>query len=357
MRPCLLLLFPGMLAAHMVSMSTGELRVEGNRARYELKLPTYEAAHVQSPETALLQHIRFSGARMLRSHCGDQQGTYTCVAEYEFPAPVDTLDVECTFASITVPNHVHMLRAYKGDKVDQAVFDLSYTSAEIRFRPPTFWETALREIGAGFGRAVGGLAPLLFLVSLVLAARTRRELALLVLAFVSGELVACLAMPHLPIVFSPRFIEAAAALTIAYLAFEIVLLPGSGQRWLVVGALGLFHGAYFSLFLTSSSYRTGPFLLGVIIAELIAIAILAIPARRIQRVGSGRRERAADGRLDLVFRSATKLTHYDFLSRRYASSPRRQSSRTGAKISMPTQSSSAVALCGTWAGMRSTSPA
>ncbi len=283
MKAGLLLLVPGMLSAHMVSMSTGELHVDGNRGHYELKLPSYEAAHVQRPETALLRHIRFSNARMLQSRCRDEQGTYTCVADYEFPAPVDSVEVECTFASVTVPNHVHMLRAYKGDKVDQAVFDLSYTTAEIRFRPPTFWEIALREIGAGFGRAVGGLAPLLFLASLVLAARSRRELGLLVLAFVAGESVACLLIPQLRVTFSPRFIEAAAALTIAYLAFEIVLLPKSGQRWLVVGALGLFHGAYFSLFLTSSSYRVAPFLLGVIIAELIVIAVLAFPARRIQR--------------------------------------------------------------------------
>ena len=159
--------------------------------------------------------------------CQQEQDTYVCTADYQFPAPVETLQAECTLASVTVPNHVHLLRAYRGDKTDQAVFDLSYTQAEIRFRPPTAFETATREISAGFMRAAGGLAPLLFLVSLVLAARSRRELMALTASFLAAEALACAMAPRLQLPLSPRFIEAAAALTIAYLAFEIILLPQS----------------------------------------------------------------------------------------------------------------------------------
>ncbi len=121
------------------------------------------------------------------------------------------------------------MRAYRGDKTDQAVFDLSYTQAELRFRPPTAFETATREIFGGFMRAAGGLAPLLFLVSLVLAARTRRELLALTASFIAAETLACAIAPRITVSLSPRFIEAAAALTIAYLAFEIILLPQSGM--------------------------------------------------------------------------------------------------------------------------------
>ncbi len=280
-----LLLLPAALLAHMVSMSTGELRVDGKHAHYELRMPSYEAAHVQNPQQSLLDHILFTsaGARGRESarHCSDQQGTYVCLADYEFPSAIDKLSIDCTFASITVPNHVHLLRAYKGDKIDQAVFDLSFTTAEIRFRPPSLWEVAVHESGAGFLRAVGGLAPLLFLLSLVLAARSRPELAMLTLAFLCGETIACGLAPRLALQLSPRFIEAAAALTIAYLAFEIVLLPASGQRWLVVGVLGLIHGTYFSLFLTSSGYQFWLFLTGVILAELLAITAFAFGVQRL----------------------------------------------------------------------------
>lgn len=279
-------LFYGLpLCAHMVSMSTGELRVDGNRAQYELRMPSYEVAHVKSPEQTLLEHIRFrssgSEGKLVQKSCQEQQDTYVCAATYDFPAPVDVLDVECTLASITVPNHVHLLRAYKGAKSDQAVFDLSFTTAEIRFRPPTALEITVREGSAGFMRAAGGLAPLLFLASLVLAARSRRELMLMTAAFIGAQAAACMIAPRLVPQLSPRFIEAAAALTVAYLAFEIILLPNSGKRWAIVGVLGLFHGIYFSIFLASSGFHLGPFLGGVIVAELLLIAVFEFVIRRL----------------------------------------------------------------------------
>ena len=281
------LAMPMPILAHMVSMSTGELRVERNRAEYELRIPSYEVAHVHEPDHTLLEHIHFKSGgvegKLLQKSCRNQQGTYLCAASYDFPAPVDVLEVECTFASVTVPNHVHVLHAYKGDKSDQAVFDLSFTNAEVRFRPPTALEIAVREGGAGFMRAVGGLAPLLFLASLVLAARNGRELLLSTAAFIASEALACVLAPSLP-QLSPRFIEAAAALTIAYLAFEIILLPESRYRWLIVGVLGLFHGMYFSIFLAGSGYRLSLFLAGVICGELLLIAAFAVGLRGLLRV-------------------------------------------------------------------------
>ncbi len=281
------------LAAHMVSMSTSELNVEGSRAHYELRIPMYEVAHVKEPEHTLLEHIRFKSqgvwGKPEKQSCADQQGTYVCVADYEFPAPVKELEAECTFASVTVPNHVHLLRAYLGNKTDQAVFDLSFTDADIRFRPPTAFEIAFKEITAGFMRAVGGLAPLLFLVGLVLAARSVPELIALTAAFLVAEGLACMLAPRITIPLSPRFIEAAAALTIAYLAFEIVLLPQSSYRWLVVGVLGLFHGAYFSIFLLESGYKPATFLAGVSMAEVLLVAILALILSRLTRFAWMRR--------------------------------------------------------------------
>ncbi len=288
-----LLLCASPLAAHMVSMSTGDLKVDGDRAHFELRIPMYEVAHVREPQHTLLDHIRFeSGGAWGKPSgqlCRAEQDTYICTANYQFPAPVETLQVECTLASVTVPNHVHLLRAYRGDKTDQAVFDLSYTQAEIRFRPPTAFETAVREISAGFMRAAGGLAPLLFLVALVMAARSHRELVILAAAFIAAEALACTVAPRITLALSPRFIEAAAALTIAYLAFEIVLLPQSGMRWLVVAVLGLFHGAYFAAFLNESGYHVAPFFSGVAICELLLIALFAFILDRLVRLSFLRR--------------------------------------------------------------------
>jgi hypothetical protein len=285
MKLWMFIVLPAGALAHMVSLSTGELKVVGNRAEYELQMPAYEIGHVKDPGRALLDNIHFRTGgvegKLIAKSCVSANGTYTCTASYEFPETVDRLEVSCTFASITVPNHIHMLRAYRGDKTDQAVFDLSNTTAEIRFRPPAPWEIFVKETGAGFLRAAGGLAPLLFLVSLTLAARSSRELLTLTGAFLAGEIAACVLAPRVPFALSPRFIEAAAALTIAYLAFEILLLPQSGQRWLVVGALGLFHGAYFSLFLVTTGYHLSNFLIGVAAAEVAVLSLLYLARRAV----------------------------------------------------------------------------
>ena len=41
---------------------------------------------------------------------------------------------------------------------------------------------------------------------------------------------------------SPRFVEAAAAIGVGYLAFEVLLLPQAGHRWLAVAGVGLLLG-------------------------------------------------------------------------------------------------------------------
>jgi hypothetical protein len=282
-------------AAHVVSMSNGDITIEGARAHYVLHMPLYEVSHVQSPERSLLQHIRFSSggqeARLLRSECAADAAhdSYVCSADYEFSAPVEQLDVECTFPSITVPNHVHLLRAQMGAKQDQGIFDLTFTRTTLRFRPPTAAEIAMMQSGAGFVRALGGVAQILFLIALVLAARGRRELLALAAMFLAGQMAAVFIVPHTAWQPAPRFVEAAAALTVAYLAVEVLLLPQAGARWLIAGVLGAFHGLYFYLFVQTTGYRPELVLAGAALAELAALTILALLLLRtgvlIHRVG------------------------------------------------------------------------
>jgi hypothetical protein len=276
----LLAVFPA--AAHVVSMSTGDIAIAGAQAHYELRMPLYEVSHVQSPEHALLQHIRFFSAgreaRLVSSQCAPDaaRDSYICTADYEFAAPVEQLDVECTFPGITVPNHVHLLRAHLGAKEDQGIFDLTFTRTTLRFRPPTPAEIAVTQSGAGFVRALGGVAQVLFLVALVLAARGRKELLALAAMFLAGQIAAVLIVPHTAWQPAPRFVEASAALTVAYLAVEALLLPHAGSRWLVAGVLGAFHGLYFYLFVQNTGYRPELVLAGAALAELTALAILAL---------------------------------------------------------------------------------
>ena len=276
-------------AAHVVSMSSGDLTIDGARARYDLRMPLYEIVHVAHPETELLEHIRFfsngRAPRLISQSCTPDpaRDTYFCVAQYEFTEPVEHLDVECSFPSITVPNHVHLLRATLGQKNDQAIFDRTFPRATLRFRPPTAFETAVIEAGAGFVRALGGAVQILFLAALALAARSRRELAALAGMFLLGQAAAVFGVPRTGFQPAARFVEAAAALTVAYLAVEILLLPKAGARWLIAGILGAFHGLYFHLFLQNTGYRPGLVMAGAALAEIPAIALLAFMFSQIRK--------------------------------------------------------------------------
>lgn len=284
------------VAAHVMSLSSGDLTVQGQRGHYELRMPQYEVAHIKDPERSIFENIHFSSggrdARLLSKSCisdDNANGTYSCSADYEFASPPDRIDVVCTFHSITVPNHVHLLRAEMSDKHDQAIFDFSFSRATLRFRPPTPLETAVTQIGAGFVRAWGGLAQILFLAALVLAGRTWKELCALAGMFLAGQVVSALLLPHTGWQPAPRFVEAAAALSVAYLAIEILLLPQAGARWVIAGALGAFHGLYFHLFLQSTGYHTGYVLTGAALAEVLAIAAIAFAFSRISRIAQALR--------------------------------------------------------------------
>jgi hypothetical protein len=272
-------------AAHVMSMSSGDLTVKGAHAHYELRMPLYEITHVKNPEQVLLEHVRFEGALLSHSECRTDtaRNTYLCSADYEFRAPVDRVDVECTLAAVTVPNHVHLLRAEMGGKRDEAIFDLGFTRSTLRFRPPTRLETAVTQAGAGAVRALGGAVQLLFLAALVIAARSRRELLAIAAAFLLGQCASTLVLPHLAWQPPLRFVEAATALAIAYLAVEILLLPEAGARWLVTGVLGLFHGMYFHLFLQTTGYSAVLVLAGAALVEIASIALLALILARLGR--------------------------------------------------------------------------
>lgn len=272
----------------MMSMSTGDAVVSGNHVEYVLRMPSYEMPRISDPARALFDHIRFSSgghpAKVLNDACHEDaaHGDYVCAAYYEFPAPVDRLDVDCTLYEVTVPNHVHLLRAEKGGKRDQAIFDYSFSRATIRFEPPGAIEIAAMQIGSGMMCALSGLVQILFLAGLALASRSRRELMALTAMFLAGQIASALSLPVTGWHPAARFVEAAAALTVAYLAVEILFLPAAGMRWLIAGVLGAFHGLYFALWIANTGFRPAYVLGGAAVAEVLAIALLAAVFRFIE---------------------------------------------------------------------------
>ncbi len=250
----------------------------GPTASFELRIPQYEVAQLAHPETELLSHFRFGDGHLTRSSCRqDEVGYLICHGEYEFPSlHPDALEVQCTLYQVTVPNHVHLLTATQDLNVDQEVFDQRFTQVEVRFRPPSRAEAIVREAFAGAVRVVGGRLGLLVLLGLALAARSGREALLFCAAFMIAETAARRLAPLLPLSLSARFLEAVLALTVAYLAVEILLLPQSRLRWPVVAFLGLCFGLSLAGF-------PATYLLGALPAQGAVFAVLAAVAIRIPR--------------------------------------------------------------------------
>jgi hypothetical protein len=272
--------------AHVVSMSSGELNVEGRRASYELRMPMYELQHVALPERALLDQVKFGDGRRTAGSCRQDRENYVCSAAYEFARPVpDKLEVECTLFRVTVPNHVHLLRATQGSNADQAVFDQRFTRAEVRFRPPSPAEVFARQVFSGAGQLLRSVTGLLFLAALALAARSWREGALLAAMFLAGEWAARPLAPRVPIPLAPAFLDAATALTSAYLAVDVLLLPQSRARWMPVPVLGLIHGLPFAAF--PAGYLAGASSIQILAVALATAAALRLPdmLRRILTAG------------------------------------------------------------------------
>ena len=282
-------------AAHVMSMSSGELEVVNNRAVYELRMPLYEITHLEEPERTLLENIRLTSvsgeARRLKGSCKADaaSGWYRCRSVFEFAGPIEQLDVECNFAAVTVPNHVHLLRATRGDVTKQAVFDFSFTHRTIRFTPPTEAEIALTELWTGAARVMGGPVQLLFLVALALAGRNRKELLYLAFAFIGAETVSAVVVAAKSWQPAPRFIEAAAALTVAYLAVEILLLPDARYRWLIAAGMGVFHGFYFGTFMQELEMEPIYVLTGVAVTEAAVLALFAWLLSQVTKVASSLR--------------------------------------------------------------------
>jgi hypothetical protein len=249
--------------------------MDGPTAVFELRIPMDEVAQLAHPETELLAHFRFGDGHLAGSSCGAEGDAYVCHGEYEFPRlHPDSLEVQCTLYQVTVPNHVHLLTAMQGANTDQEVFDQRFTEVEVRFRPPSRAEAVAREAASGALRALGSASGLLFVLGLALAARSGKEALLFGAVFLAVECGAKRLGPLLPLSLSARFLEAVLALTVAYLAVEILLLPLGRSRWLVVAILGRCHGLSFAGF--PSAY-----LLGALPAQAVVFAALAAAAIRM----------------------------------------------------------------------------
>lgn len=285
----LLFLAAGSLAAHSMSMSNGELSLEGDEAVLSIRVPDYEVQPLTNPRQKLLGAfvLRVDGQELERisGDCApnEEDGSYDCTSRFGWPEEAAVVEVECDLPDVVAPNHVHVLRAVSTDGAEQQVFDYPSRRQTFRFRPMGVAERIVSEAKAGAARILLGPAQMLFLFALVVAARGRRELVQMSAAFLATLASTAAAVSALNWQPPPGFADAAGALTIAYLAVETLTLPEAGGRWLVAGGMGAFHGLYFGLFLQQASMSTATVLLGAMTTAVLVLILLFGLALRLSK--------------------------------------------------------------------------
>lgn len=200
-------------------------------------------------------------------------------------------------ARIDVPKLAQVLPAIIGDNrqfqmatpppgtdrraLEEAVRRSAEAAGEVvrPVRPPSaqgFWYF----LKQGILHILGGLDHVLFVVSLIVAMRTPRELLIIITSFTVAHSIT-LVLASLGLVYmSPRLAEPLIALSIIYVAAENILRRDKPARPKVAFAFGLFHGFGFSSVLRDLGFGStdlAPLLVGFNLGVEVGQLIIVLP--------------------------------------------------------------------------------
>ncbi len=149
----------------------------------------------------------------------------------------------------------------------------------------------------GFRHILEGYDHLLFLLGLVIVARSWRSLLGVITAFTIAHSTTLALSAFEIIALKPAITESLIAASIAYVGVENVVLSEHRYRWVIAGSFGLIHGAGFSGHLTAllKSILTGGsivvplvgFNIGIEVGQIVAIAAVAPFLWLVRKNGKG----------------------------------------------------------------------
>jgi hypothetical protein len=181
--------------------------------------------------------------------------------------------------------------------------DFTYTGDPGRIElEPSWWYAFYRFVQLGFFHILDGVDHLLFLMCLIIPARSVRALIPAITAFTVAHSITLIssAFGVVPTAlwFAP-LIETLIALSVFYMACENVLGYQIQSRWRIVFAFGLIHGFGFSFILADRMQFAGDHLvsallafnvgveLGQLLVLIVAAPILILFFKRMARITNG----------------------------------------------------------------------
>jgi hypothetical protein len=260
--------------AHAVGLSSGEYRLDGRvlsgdlgMADRELArlLPAIDADHDGAIDVAELDAGRAAVARALvagltvqadgracpgaleRAWALEAEGAVVFQVRYTCPEIPRRLTLAAPILDALAPGHRHMARVFRGGKAQTRVLDRAHATWTLADAgPPSALGLAWSMLRLGVEHILTGADHLVFLFGLMLVGGRLRSIAGAVTAFTVAHSIT-LALAALSIFApSPRLVEPAIALSIAYVGVENFFVEDASRRWRVTFPFGLVHGFGFA---------------------------------------------------------------------------------------------------------------
>lgn len=261
--------------AHAVGVSSGEYRLDGpvlygdiGMAGRELArwLPAIDTDHDGSISAEELAAGRGAIARAVvegvivrtdgkacpgaldRAWVLEGEGGVVFQVRYTCPEVPGRLTLAAPILDALAPGHRHMARVFRSGKAQIKVLDRAHATWTLGEAGPASSAAGMAwsMLKLGVEHILTGADHLVFLLGLILVGGRLRSLVGVVTAFTLAHSIT-LALAALSVFApSPRLVEPAIALSIAYVGFENLFVKDASRRWRITFPFGLVHGFGFA---------------------------------------------------------------------------------------------------------------
>lgn len=302
--------------AHAVGVSSGEYRLDGNVLYGDIGMsgrelarfmPTLDANQDEAIDADELAAGRDAIARALTNGLTVHGDTKACPglldkawvlegeggvvfqAHYTCSVAPKRLVLAMPMLDALAPGHRHLARVFRAGKAQVRVLDRAHSTWDLDEANGTASGTsgagslASSMLKLGVEHILTGADHLVFLLGLILVGGSFRSLLGVVSAFTLAHSIT-LALAALGIFApSPRLVEPAIALSIAYVGIENLFVKDASKRWRITFPFGLIHGFGFAGALREVALSRAQlpvalvsFNLGVEVGQL-GVLLLALP--------------------------------------------------------------------------------
>jgi hypothetical protein len=261
--------------AHAVGVSSGEYRLDGKTVYGDLGmagrelarlLPAIDTDHDGAISTDELTAGHQAVARTFttgltvsadgkvcpgtldRAWALEGEGGVVFQVRYVCAEVPGHLTLAMPMLDLLAPGHRHMARLFRAGKAQVKVLDRTHATWELGVGSPTSSGLAMAwsMLKLGIEHILTGADHLVFLLGLILVGGSLRSLVGVVSAFTLAHSITLALAAFSIFAPSPRLVEPAIALSIAYVGIENLFVTDASKRWRITFPFGLIHGFGFA---------------------------------------------------------------------------------------------------------------